>query len=79
MRYWVTEIKASDPKTGELKTWAGPNVPGVNKETAYQYLNQNGLGYCEIIGELVAEIPAMEGTHEPDFANMIDYEKIRRN
>lgn len=76
---WATEIKATDPKSGELKTWCGPNVPGITEQTAREYLDNHGLGYCDIIGELVAEIPAEEGTCQPDFADMTDYEQIRRN
>lgn len=30
MKLWVTEIRAIDPIDGEIKTWAGPNVPGIS-------------------------------------------------
>jgi len=32
-----------------------------------------------VVGELVAEVPCKEGTYEPDFPNMSDYETIRNN
>ena len=79
MRMWVTEIKAIDPITGELKLWSGPNVPGINYEDAERYCQQNELGYCCVLGELVAEIPCKEGAHEPDIEKMVDYEKINNN
>lgn len=79
MRMWVTEIQAIDPVDGVLKSWCGPNVPGINQEDAERYCQQNGLGYCAVIGELVAEIPCKEGPCEPDMDKMIDYEKINNN
>ena len=48
-------------------------------ETAQEYCELNGLGYCKVVGELIAEIPCKEGTYEPDFNNMIDYENIGNN
>jgi hypothetical protein len=79
MRMWVTEILAIDPATGEMKSWAGPNVPGINHDDAERYCQLNELGYCNVLGELVAEIPCKEGTNEPDFGKMIDYERINNN
>lgn len=79
MKKWVTEIKAIDPKTGELKKWCGPEVIGINVKDAENYCNNNGLGYCKVLGELVAEIPCKEGTYNPDFENTIDYEQPTMN
>lgn len=79
MKHWVTEIKAQDPFTGELKIYGGPNVPGFTYKDAEAYCQMNGLGYCKVIGELVAEIPCKEGTYEPDWKNMIDYENSTLN
>lgn len=76
---WVTEIKAIDPNDGVLKSWCGPNVPGINHEDAVRFCQNDGLGYCRVIGELTAEIPCKEGTNEPDFDKMVDYEKINSN
>lgn len=69
---------AIDPVTGELKRWCGPNVPGINEEDANRYCREN-LGFCRVIGELVAEIPCKPGTYEPDWGNMVDYENQRDN
>ncbi len=76
---YVTEIKAICPHSGDLKTYCGPNVPGISIETAQEYCEMNGLGYCRVIGELIAEIPCKEGTYEPDFNKMVDYENERLN
>ena len=79
MKLWVTEIEAKDHFTGQLKKYGGPEVPGICKSDADLYCQNNGLGYCKVVGELVAEIPCKEGTYEPDFKNMIDYEKTQNN
>jgi len=71
MKKYCTEIRAIDPKTGELKTWAGPNVPGVSFATARQYCRKNGLGYCKVTGELVA--------HISEDGNVTDYEAPELN
>lgn len=77
MKWFLTEIKALHPITGEMKTWAGPNVQGISETQAQQWCIEN-LGYCKVVGELIAEIPCKEGTYEPDFKNMVDYEKISK-
>lgn len=79
MRMWVTLIKAIDPSNGQLKTWGGPNVPGINHDDAIRYCQENELGYCDVLGELVTVIPCKEGTHEPNMDKMVDYEKINNN
>jgi len=79
MRLFATEIRAISPIHGDLRTYGGPNVPGINRETAQEFCENNGLGYCKVADELVAEIPCKEGTYEPDFSRMIDYEKPQLN
>lgn len=71
MNLYITEIKAKG------KTWCGPNVPGISAADAEAYCQNNGLGYCEVVGELVAEIPTVNGN--PDFNNEIDYENQNLN
>jgi len=53
MKLWVTEIRAIDPKDGELKTYCGEIVPGDTQESAQQYCDDNELGYCKVLGQLV--------------------------
>lgn len=79
MKWFVTEIHAVCPVMHSMYKWVGPNVPGIDMATAQEYCNNNGLGYCKVIGELVAEIPCKEGSYEPDFSKMVDYEKINQN
>lgn len=78
MKLWVTEIKALDPHTGEMKTWGGDEVEAPTHELAQAWCDQN-KGYLKVIGELVAEIPCKEGTYEADFDKMIDYENTQNN
>jgi len=79
MNQYVTSITAVDPKDGQLKEWGGPNVPGITQADAERYCQQNGLGYCRIDGILVAEIPCREGTYEPDWNKMVDFENTNLN
>ena len=57
MKQWVTEIKAIRPQDGELIVYCGPEVPGETHEDAKAYCQENGLGYCNVLGELIAEVP----------------------
>jgi hypothetical protein len=75
MKQWVTEIKAISPNHGEIAVYGGPNVPGLTLTHAQQYCEENGLGYCRVIGELISEIPVgPKGT--PDWLNRIDYDNL---
>lgn len=59
MKRWVTEVRAIDPINPERGAilWAGPNVPGETHADAEKYCQKNGLGYCRVVGLLIAEIP----------------------
>lgn len=72
MRIFLTEIRAIDPKDGQLKTWSGENIEALTFGLAEQCCKEN-KGYLKVIGELVAEIPCKNG-FEPDFDNMINYD-----
>jgi hypothetical protein len=76
LNLYTTEIKAIDPLDGELKTWGGPNVPGISFADARWYCDNNGLGYCEIKGQLVCEIETKleNGKLVPDFTKRTDYD-----
>lgn len=73
MNLYTTKIRAICPKTGELKTYFGQNVPGISFESAQEYCELNGLGYCKVNGLLVAEIDQYD--HEKD----IHYDIIKNN
>jgi len=78
MKLWCTEIKALEAKTGEMKTWGGEHVQAPTWELAQQWCDEN-RGYLKVIGELVAEIPCKEGSYEPDFDKIVDYENQQLN
>ncbi len=73
-KIWVTEIQAMSPTTGELTKYCGPEVKGISAKDAQAFCENNGLGYCKVIGELVAEVPCKSGTYEPDWKNQKDYD-----
>lgn len=79
MKTWGTTIYAICPLTGEMRTYGGPNIEAPTRKLAFEYCQNNGLGYCHIEGELVAEIPCKPGTHEADFSKMVDYENRGNN
>lgn len=56
MILWLTEIIAQDPENKKVKKWAGPKVPGINKDDAQNFCNENGLGYCRVVGKFVEEV-----------------------
>jgi hypothetical protein len=79
MNLYATEIQALNPHTKELRVWSGPHVKGISFEDAQRYCDGN-LGYCKVVGKLVAEIPCKNGVlSEPDFDNRIDYDTINLN
>jgi hypothetical protein len=78
MKIWITQFRAPDARTGEVKTWCGENVEAPTWELAQQWCYEN-RGHLKVIGELVAEIPCKEGTYQPDIDKMIDYENIQNN
>ena len=73
MKLWTTTIRAINPITEELTSWCGPHVPGINEIDAKRYCQENGLGYCEVDGELIMEIPTKKDGITPDWNNSIDY------
>lgn len=78
MKKWVTEFRAKDARTGEMKTWSGENVEAPSFYLAQKWCYDN-RGYLIVIGELIAEIPCKADSLEPDFDNMIDYDKQNLN
>ncbi len=78
MNIYCTEIKALD-YTGRMSTWCGPNIEAISFKDAQDYCENNGLGYCKVVGLLVSEIPCKSGSYEADFSKEIDYTKYRLN
>lgn len=73
MKYFTTKIRAIDPIDKTIKTYCGPNIPAISFQDAEKYCQLNGLGYCEVDGILVAEIPTKEDGVTADWGKMIDY------
>lgn len=78
MKAWVTWIIAKDSMTNEEKIFSGPNIEAPSQRLAQEYCNNNGLGYCRVDGELVAEIPCDEN-YKPDINKTEDFETAQSN
>lgn len=78
MKIWTTNIYAIHNVTGELATFCGQYVEAPTRELAQQWCDVH-CGYLHVSDELIAEIGCKEGTLEPDFDNMIDYENTQNN
>lgn len=76
---YLTQIRAECAFIGEMKTFAGPNVPGISFADAEEYCKRNGMWYCKVVGRLVADIPCKDGSYEPDYEKMVDYEIVKYN
>lgn len=68
MKKFTTEIRAIDPDDNEIKLWQGPHISANDFVAAEKYCQENGLGYCKVIGELVDEI----GWNMALFASKLD-------
>ncbi|PPL04949.1 hypothetical protein [Parapedobacter indicus] len=69
MKTFTTEILALDPASGVMKKWAGPYIQAESFEAAEHHCQENGMGYCEVTGQLVAEIDEETGIRI-DFDNL---------
>jgi len=69
MKKWVTEILAIDPVSGQLKTYGGPHIDASTWEEATRFCQTNGLGYCRVVGQLIAEVDEKTGVK-------IDYDNL---
>ena len=56
MNIYLTEIQAIDPQNGELCKFCGPRIKAKSKKDAQKFCDNNGFGYCKIIGRLNDEI-----------------------
>lgn len=57
MKTWGTTIYAKCPLTGDIKTYGGPNIKAPTRGLAFDWCQNNGLGYCHIQDEIIMEIP----------------------
>jgi hypothetical protein len=72
MKKWATTVFALDPITWEYLEYSGPIVEAPTAHLAFEYCQNNGLGYCHVDGELIAEIPCDENMN-PQWDKMTDY------
>lgn len=79
MKIWSTEMQVLNQQTKELHWVEGMKVKAFTKEKAQELLDKYDYHYLVLNDEIVAEIPCKEGTFEPDWNRMIDYEIIQNN
>ena len=79
MKIWSTEMQVLNQKTKELHWVEGMRVKAFTKEKAQEILDRYNYHYLVLGDEIVAEIPCKEGTFDPDWNRMIDYEIIQNN
>lgn len=79
MKIWITEMQVLNQETKELHWVEGMRIKSPTIESAQKILDKYNYHYLVILGELVADIPCMPGTQDPDFNKMIDYEVIENN
>jgi hypothetical protein len=78
MKIFITELTALDYSDGQIKKWSGDRVHAPTWELAQQWCDTH-KGYLKVVGELQEEIPCIEDSLNPDWANKIDYKVIQNN
>ena len=53
---YLTEFKAINPLTGDLETWAGPDIKATDEIRAFAFIQELGLNYLKIVGEKVESV-----------------------
>ena len=77
----MTEFQAICAKTGELKTYGGPNLVRLTWESAQEWCYENA-GHLVVVGQLLMEIPAKvddRGFYYPDWENAVNYDEEHLN
>lgn len=74
MKKWSTIIYAKNPNTGSLSEFAGPLIEAPSKKLAFEYCQNNGLGYCFIGDEVISTIPTKDDGLTPDWNSRIDFD-----
>lgn len=76
---FCTEVIRVNPVTGEHELFHGPNVPGISKKDAEDYLNRNGMGYLTVTVVSTGFIPTKGETLTADWPNKVDLFKPTYN
>lgn len=79
MKTWTTIIYAKNPLTGNMSEFAGPDIQAPSKALAFEYCQNNGLGYCHIGDELLSRIPTKADGITPDWDKRVDYDIQQNN
>ena len=74
MKKWSTIIYAKNPNTGNISEFGGPIIEAPSKKLAFEYCQNNGLGYCFIGDEIISIIPTKADGLTPDWDKRIDFD-----
>lgn len=53
MAVWITQIAATDPYSGLMKVYPGPEVEASSAEEAMSFLRRENKEYCRVIGKMI--------------------------
>lgn len=79
MKLWSTEMQVLNQQTKELHWVEGMKVRSPTRESAQKLLDKYNFHYLVLGDEIIAEIPCKEGTLDPDWNRMVDYDVIQCN
>ena len=79
MRTYSTKMQVLNQETKELVWVGGMKVIAHSEQHAQQILDRHDYHYLALDGELIAEIPCIKGTYQPDWGGMIEYNPINEN
>lgn len=76
---YTTTIHALCPHTRNIKKYCGPNVQGESYEDAQKYCDTHYLGFCEVDGVLISEIPTEGESNYPMWHKQVNYDNDATN
>ncbi len=79
MKRWSSVIYAKNPLTGEMSTFDGPLIEAPSKKLAFEYCQNNRLGYCFIGDEVISIIPTKADGLTPDWSKRTDFNIEQNN
>lgn len=79
MKIWQTFMQVLNQGTKELVWVEGYRVKSPTRESAQRLLDKHDFHYLVLGDEILAEIPCIPGTDEPDWDRMIDFQSITEN
>jgi hypothetical protein len=79
MKKWSTIIHAKNPLTGNVSVFDGPLIEAPTQKLAFEYCQNNGLGYCFIGDEVISIIPTKADGLTPDWSKRTDFDIEQNN